>query len=73
MDTHDYSIEGVLDEFEHHATHVTLANEEQLAKFIEMHPDGPIPDALARPWNLSRALAVMASEIKKLKLKTGCD
>lgn len=73
MDTHDYSIAGILKELMEHAEHVNKANEEQLSKWIEMYPDTPVPDALARPWNLSRAFAVMAFEIQLMKLKMGCD
>lgn len=73
MDTHDYSIEGIVDYFEKHAEHVRGANEGQLEEWKDRYPDGPVPDALERPFNFSMALAVMASEIQLLKLKMGCD
>jgi len=64
---YDYRIEVLADTFAKHAEEAELSFLKNRKKYKEMFPDDLPPEHLEIPFNLSRALSVMAHEIQQLK------
>jgi len=64
---HDYSVEKLCNVFSEHAEmadrHQKFVNE----VFVEQNPGQEIPVHMGNPFNIAKALSVMADEIAKLK------
>jgi len=68
---HNYNIEALASTFADHAG-MSDAHQQQInAMFKESNPGQDLPEHMANPFNVARALSVMAAEIEKLKIR--CD
>jgi len=64
---HDYRIENLASTFDKHAQKIDKLNEEMLRNLLENYPSSEIPSHMNDPFNIARALSVMACEIDRLK------
>jgi hypothetical protein len=64
---HDYRIDSLASTFAEHAE-MAIKHQENINRiFIENNPGQELPDHMSNPFNIAKALSVMASEIEKLK------
>lgn len=63
----DYTLEALIKSFEAHAQTTDNQCKCALERFKENEPNEQIPEWLENPFNLSRALLVMAQEIKMMR------
>ncbi len=66
-DNNDYRISTLSSTFGNHADIEDKQNEEMLLRYQEEYPDSPIPEHMIYPFNLFKALCVMACEIERIK------
>lgn len=66
---HDYTLETLASTFADHAG-MADAHQEQLNQlFKDSNPGQELPEHMKNPFNVARALSVMAAEIEKLKIR----
>lgn len=68
MDKNDYRIETLSETFSKHAHQADVNHQESIKKYTESFPESDLPKWMDDPFNLSRALSVMAAEIDRLKM-----
>lgn len=68
MEKNDYRIETLSRTFLNHAEKAERKHEESVMNHRDAFPDSEIPEWMDDPFNLSRALSVMAAEIARLKM-----
>jgi len=67
MDKNDYRIEKLSETFSKHADIAEADNQSSIKNYRESFPRSDIPEWMENPFNISRALSVMAAEIESLK------
>jgi len=67
MKNNDYKIEGLSGIFADHAIKAEENDKLLLQQFLEQNPGSPIPDHFIDPFNIAKALSIMAFEINRLK------
>ena len=68
MDKNDYRIETLSATFSKHAEKADENHQESIKNHNEAFPESDLPEWMEDPFNLSRALSVMAEEIARLKM-----
>jgi hypothetical protein len=63
----DYRLESLASIFAKQADDSDLCNEAYKERQLLLYPDVPLPKYMEYPFNIARALSVMACEIERLK------
>lgn len=67
---HDYRLEALVSIFDTHANQSEKNSLDAESSFRIKYPDCPVPEHMVNPFNLARALSVMAYELQRLKIIT---
>lgn len=66
---HDYRLETLASTFGTHADMADAHQEFINKSFAEQNPGQELPEHMKNPFNVAKALSVMAAEIEKLKIR----
>lgn len=69
QDTNDYRLESLSGTFLKHAEKGDENHRMQVENLKNNFPDQELPDHMKNPFNIARALSVMAAELEKLKIR----
>ena len=68
---HDYRIQALAGVFSDHADMAEASNQYSVACHKQNYPDQELPEQIMNPFNVAKALSVMAAEIAELKTRCG--